>query len=169
MAREEIDRIGTILRHLLDIHRPHSSKSTPVDLNAIIERVLLLTAGTLADQRIEVERSLDSNLPTVQGRPDQLTQVVLNVTLNAAEAMPHGGTLHFKTFQQHQHIVLRVIDNGVGMTSEVQSHVFEPFFITKPKGTGLGLTISQRILGQYNGTIELTSTPYVGTTITIMF
>ncbi len=175
LAREEIDRISGILRHLLDLHRPGSGTFVPIDLTELVERVLLLTSGTMAERSIELERDLSRELPPLYGRIDQLTQVLLNLTLNALESMAEGGTVRFVTRAvkgdngRDTHLVLEITDSGHGMSIETQSHIFEPFFTTKPGGTGIGLAVSQKIIAQHKGVISVHSVPSVGSTFTITF
>jgi PAS domain S-box-containing protein len=176
LAREEIDRISGILRHLLDLHRPGSGTFVPINLTDLVERVLLLTGGTMAERKVELERDLAQELPLLNGRVDQLTQVLLNLTLNAVEAMTEGGTLRFVTralntnnHEQSPKVVLEISDSGHGMSAETQSHIFEPFFTTKPGGTGIGLAVSQKIIAQHGGKITVRSEPSLGSTFTITF
>lgn len=175
VAREEIDRISNILRNLLDLHRPHHDLDVWVDLNALVDRVLLLTGGTLSDRGIEVARELAPSLPSLRGRPDQLTQVLLNLILNAIEAMPNGGMLRLQTGKHvaYQHgasaVFVEIADSGAGIRPEIQEQIFEPFFTTKPHGSGLGLAISHKIIAQHKGHMIIRSTPHAGTTFTISF
>ncbi len=99
MMRDEIERISTIVRQLLDLYRSETSTVADVNLNALIERVLLLISGTLAKHRIGVEHDLAPDIPPLQGRADQLTQVLINLIMNAVDAMPDGGTLYVWTWQ----------------------------------------------------------------------
>lgn len=184
LASEEIDRIGRIINQLLDLYRPNMRALARVDINALIERVLLLTSGTLSRHGIDVERHLAPALPPLWGVADHLTQVLLNLILNAVAAMPNGGKLCFHT-QLHavpdalmdnqqpagwrQSLRLEISDSGSGIPQEVQPHIFEPFFTTKPEGSGLGLTVSRRIIVQHGGNISVHSTPGSGTTFTLLF
>lgn len=175
VARDEIDRISGILRNLLDLHRPYHGLERWVDLNGLIDRVLLLTGSTVSERGIEVVCQLAPDLPALCGRPDQLTQVLLNLTLNAIEAMPHGGELRLRTGKHESYqagapsVFVEIVDSGVGIRPEIQEQIFEPFFTTKPHGSGLGLAISHKIVTQHNGSITLRSIPQVGTTFTLIF
>ncbi|HWQ12172.1 MAG TPA: CHASE4 domain-containing protein [Roseiflexaceae bacterium] len=97
IAQEEIRRISAILRSLLAVHRPADNAPAPLQVNALVERLLLLTGGALGDRGVYVERALGADLPPVRGRADQLTQVLLNLLMNAADAMPEGGTITVRT------------------------------------------------------------------------
>lgn len=178
LVNDEIERISGIVRQLLDIYRHDNMQVGPVDINQLIERVVLLTSGTLANQRISVDRQLAADLPLLQGRADQLSQVFLNLIVNAIDAMPQGGLLHIQTRLQRKTprkkasrptraVIIDITDSGPGMSKEVQARIFEPFFTTRPNGTGLGLAISKNIISQHNGTIGVASTPGQRSTFTI--
>jgi PAS domain S-box-containing protein len=181
LVRDEIARIGAILRQLLDFYQPGDSAATTIDLNAMVERVLLLTSATLTKHGIAVKRELAPHLPLIQGRADHLTQVLLNLTLNAVDAMPHGGRLRLATRTENgdsahhtppggsQSVVLQIADSGVGMAPDVRARAFEPFFTTKSGGSGLGLAISWRIMRQHGGSIAIDSAPGAGSTFTLVF
>jgi two-component system NtrC family sensor kinase len=183
LARDELHRVSHILRQLLDLYRPSMSADAPVDLNALIERVLLLTSSSLARQGIDVQCELMSQPPTLYGRADGLTQMLLNLIFNALQAMPHGGTLALRTRAMQtepdqpadpssaatMQLVLEIEDSGVGMTPEVQERIFDPFFTTKADGSGLGLAITQKIVSEHQGRILVRSTPNIGTIFTISF
>jgi len=193
LVREEIDRVGTIVRQLLHLFRPDATNTAPVDINALIERIALLMSGTLAKHTISLVSQLEPDLPLIQGRAHQLTQVLLNLITNAIDAMSAGGTLTIQTrtaSQDHAHIALvgqlndageqqtladlmpalliEIRDTGPGMTSDIQQRIFESFFTTKPQGTGLGLAISQKIVQQHHGAILAESIATKGSTFTIV-
>ncbi len=176
LAREEIQRVGSILRQLLDLYRPDSSTSAPIDINMLIGRELLLLGSTLARQGIRVEHDLAANLPPLWGRADELAQVLLNLIANAIQAMPRGGHLQLRTFLQDRsngseqpHLVIEITDTGVGIPPEVQERIFEPFFTTRSDGSGLGLSISTKIVNAHGGTLSCRSTPGVGSTFILTF
>ncbi len=188
LAGEEIERISRIVHQLLDLYRPPQKTLRSLDINALIERVLLLTGSTLTRHGIDVENDLAPDLPLFWGDPDHLTQVLLNLILNAVAAMPDGGQLRFRTrssidplaptsflplpepcHTESKFVVIYISDTGCGIAPNVLSHIFEPFFTTRPDGSGLGLTISRRIIAQHGGTINVESVPGVGTTFVIVF
>jgi PAS domain S-box-containing protein len=154
----EIERVGRILHQLLDFCRPGPDHIVPLNVNGVIERVLFLSSGTLAKQRIVVERHLAKHLPRLQAQPDALNQIVLNLLLNAIEAMPDGGTLRVQTDLQTENndtisLIIKISDTGVGISPDVQNKIFTPFFTTKKDGTGIGLTVCQNLVSQYDGYI----------------
>lgn len=183
-AIEETQRVGRIVRQLLDLYRPTATHIGPVDVNALIERLLLLTGKRSRDQGIMIKCTLAEQLPAIWGRADELMQVVLNLLINAIEAMPNGGILHVLTewTDQVSHpagtptltdngagfLLIKIIDSGQGISPDLESSVFNPFFTTKENGTGLGLSISAQLVQQLGGSISLESQVGSGCTFTIM-
>lgn len=186
-ASEEVERIGHILHELLEFSRPRNTSNVLVDVTMLLERVLLLSSGTMARQRITVTRHMAPEIPLVPGLPGELTQILLNIVLNAVDAMPDGGKLFVTTrvdapededvpdvpdVPADQHptppIVVEIADTGVGIPPELVAKIFEPFFTTKSSGTGLGLAVSQKLIQRYHGHITVTSAPGKGTTFTIV-
>jgi two-component system NtrC family sensor kinase len=179
LAQEEIDRIGHILRQLLDLYRAGSGSPVEIDCNAQIERMLLLTGSTLARHGIHVQRDLQPDLPPLLGHTEQITQVLINLILNAVDAMPSGGELAIRTGvmpaacqdtppeSQAGTLFIELSDTGIGMAAEVQARIFEPFFTTKPDGSGLGLAVSQKLIRQHGGSLTVQSTPEAGSTFLI--
>jgi two-component system NtrC family sensor kinase len=173
LAEEEIERIVQVLARLRDLYRPRADVVKPVDVNALIESVLLLTGKQLERGRIRVLRELDPALPKVQGVADQLKQVLLNLVLNAAEAMAGGGLLHVQTYVQGdpsggRMAVITVTDTGTGIPEEQLPHLFDGLHTTKERGMGLGLYTSKAIIERHMGRISAQSTPGEGTTFTIV-
>ncbi len=175
LVSDEICRVSGLLRRLLDLHRPGDGSIELIDCNAVIERVLLLLGGALAGNGIHVERSLATQLPRVSGQRDALTQVMLNLVLNAVDAMPYGGVLHITTRSANETldrspipcVQIIVEDTGPGITPDLQERIFDPFFTTKPHGSGLGLTVSRQIVEQHGGTLRVQSAPGRGATFII--
>jgi PAS domain S-box-containing protein len=167
IAQEEIRRISTILRSLLAIHRPSGGQAAGLDVNPLIERLLLLTSGTLGDRSVYVECDLASELPPALAQADQLTQVLLNLVMNAADAMPAGGTITLRTSAATECIRIEVSDTGSGVPPAIRARIFDPFFTTKPEGSGLGLAISRQIIEDHGGRLTLADTPAGGATFVV--
>jgi PAS domain S-box-containing protein len=168
LAREEIQRVGFILRQLLELHRP-SSAPAPINVNDLVERVLLLTGGSLRRQGIYVMRDLAAGLPTVLGRADELTQVLLNLIFNAMQAMARGGRLTMRTALEQPEggvarVVISVIDNGMGVDPANIERIFEPFYTTRAEGSGLGLAVSRQLVEGHGGALWIESTLGEGAT-----
>jgi len=181
IAGSEIERIAAIVRRMRDFYRPAREGLQPTDLHAVLESVLELTNKQLQHSDVVVERCFQQKeagvLPMIQANADQLKQVFLNLVLNAIDAMPAGGTLRISTALENEKpgfsekirfLRIQFSDTGEGMPSEVLSHLFEPFFTTKEHGSGLGLSISYRIIQSHGGEITVTSQVGVGTTFTIL-
>src|SRR5205809_410581 len=174
IAQRETQRMARILRQMLGFYRP-TKVVTQVDVNALIDEAEALVAKQLRAAKVMVARELDPELPPIRGSADQLKQVLLNLFLNAAEAMPEGGTLSVATRYgagegdiPYDAVRIEGRDTGVGIDEETQARIFEPFFSTKAqRGTGLGLWVSHGIVQGHGGTIKVKSRPGQGTTFTI--
>lgn len=179
LAEKEIKRVGTIVTQLKDLYRPITEEIGPVDIHELLERVLNLVSGKLVEQRVQVERLFSSSLPLLQGRPDQLSQVFLNLIVNAINAMSGNGKLTVQTEVELQRtdddepetrwLVVKIRDTGVGIDPNDQEHIFEPFFTTREQGTGLGLFVSKKVMLEHGGRISVSSQPGQGTTFTTAF
>ena len=176
------ERASDLTRQLLAFARRKHFPKSPVPLNRIVEETLLILRRTL-DKNIQIEVDCAAELPDVLGDAGQLSQVVMNLCLNAAEAMAeNGGTLTVRTrsgpMEERERSVLAqrgkepadvvwltVQDTGVGMSAEVRDHIFDPFFTTKSKqgGTGLGLSIVYGIVTNHGGDVRVLSNPGEGT------
>jgi PAS domain S-box-containing protein len=178
IVQREIERIASIVRRTRDFYRPAQEAAERVDLHAIAESVLNLTGKQLQHGGVAVERDWAADLPAIEANPDHLKQVILNLVLNAVDAMPSGGTLRIVTAadqmpgsgdrQPQLAVRITVRDTGRGMSPEVQARLFEPFFTTKEDGAGLGLPISYGIIQAHHGDIAVTSQEGVGTTFSIL-
>jgi PAS domain S-box-containing protein len=166
----ETTRAGQIVRDLLDFARERPAAKQPLDVNDVVRQTIRLLGNQKAFQQIYVEADLAEGLPWIHGDLNQLQQVLLNLSLNACEAMPGGGRLTIRTSRQNAKVLVKVIDTGCGIKKEHLDQIFEPFFSTKPvgKGTGLGLSISYGIVQQHGGTLEVESQVGEGTTFTVV-
>jgi len=166
----ETTRASEIVRGLLDFARERPAEKEPLDVNDVIRRTVRLLGNQQAFQQITLDENLQDDLPQVEGDRNQLQQVLLNLSLNACEAMPQGGTLSISTSVQNGTVTVKVADTGCGIKKEHLDRVFEPFFSTKPvgEGTGLGLSVSYGIVRQHDGALEVESEEGKGTTFTIL-
>ena len=167
------DRATDLTRQLLAFSRRHTVKPALVNLNQLVQQMERMLRRVLGEH-IHLLTDLAREGAFVHADPGQLEQVVLNIALNARDAMPSGGTLTLKTTSSSRPIsgigaavVLSVSDTGTGIASDVLPHVFEPFFTTKEHGNGLGLSTSYGIIKQAGGEIDVESTPGAGTTFRI--
>jgi two-component system NtrC family sensor kinase len=167
---DETLRCRKIVKGLLDFARQTKPQKQQLNLNKVVDDILALVRNQASFQNIAIRTDLDPNLPPVLADVDQMRQVVLNIILNAADAMQQGGTLHLNSrFEsQSNQVILRISDTGPGIPFEIQDKLFEPFFSTKKTGTGLGLAIAYGIMERHNGQRKVESSPGRGTTIVII-
>jgi len=167
VARSEVNRLDSIVTQFLRAIRPSRPQLRPENLNTIIEEAVRFFAPELQDREIVVEQELRSDLPVLQVDRDQMKQAFYNVIKNSLEAMHRHGTLRIRTDMDDTHVIIRFVDTGGGMSAESLSRVFEPYFTTKPSGTGLGLLIVRRIVREHGGELSIESPQRKGLTITI--
>jgi PAS domain S-box-containing protein len=170
VAMTETQRMAELIGRLRDAYRPTSAEHfRPESLNGIVKEVQKLMAAHLRQNNVEVELDLDPALPPVQGLRDQLKQAMLNLSLNAVEAMPEGGQLTIRTRYQPDigGLRLMVSDTGEGIDMTTLPNIFDPFFTTKENGTGLGLALTHDIVERHGGWIEVESRLGHGTTFTV--
>ena len=169
----KIEHLNKIVEQILDFARTTEPQFAPVSLNDLVDELGLLVRHKLANQGIKLVRNLQSDLPMVAGDAPQLEQAFLNVMLNAAEAMPEGGTLTIKSYLlllegEPAQVVVEFKDTGAGMSEELQKRAFKTVLTTtKAKGSGLGLAIVGRIIETHHGQIRVRSRIGRGTTIRI--
>jgi len=168
IARDQLTRIARIIERMREFYRPDRGAMAPCDIHHLLEETLALAGLTMRHQPTQVIFTLAHDLPSVVGNGDQLRQVFLNLTLNAIEAMPNGGTLTVHTIAGPTVALIEIQDTGVGVPAELRPRLFEPFFTNKPNGTGLGLSISAHIVTQHGGQIELDSVEGQGSTFRIV-
>ncbi len=164
MIDKEVERCTRIVDGLLDFSRPKGKTKGPVSLNRLVADTLFLLKHHQRFRHLQVVQELDPAEPVAAGNSEQLTQVLLALTLNAVDAMEEGGTLTLRTSAgrgRADETLLEVEDTGVGIPRADQGKIFEPFFTTKPpgRGTGLGLSICYGIVEDHRGRIEVDSAP----------
>lgn len=167
ILRSELQRLHRIVDNFLRFSKPSIPEVKPLDLNALVERVLSLVAFEAADHSVTIETRFDPALDSVPADEGQLAQVVLNLVINALQAMPSGGSLGATTQLQDGWAELAVRDTGEGIPQELLPHVFDPYFSTRRGGVGLGLSIAHRIVEGHRGTIDVESHVGKGTVIIV--
>jgi len=162
-------RCRKIVKGLLDFSRQTRPQRTLLDLNQVVEDTLALVRNQTVFRNTRIVYELDPHLPTVLADADQMRQVVLNLVLNAAEAMVQGGELRLASSvdSAKQAVELRISDTGPGIPDEVRVRIFEPFFTTKKTGTGLGLAVAYGIIQRHHGEIRIETSRGRGTTFII--
>jgi two-component system, NtrC family, sensor kinase len=169
----EVKRISDLMLRLREFSRPVQLDTSPTDLHALLDTILNLTGKQMQRHHIQIKRHWDQAVPVIIASPDQLTQVFMNLVLNAIDVMPGGGELTISTSADRSRadfpiIRIQVSDTGLGIPPEVLPRIFEPFFTTKEDGTGLGLAISFEIVKSLGGEITVASQPGTGTTFTVV-
>jgi two-component system, NtrC family, sensor histidine kinase HydH len=173
---EEVNRLNKIVSQFLDYARPYRGDQKPLDLNDVVRKTMHLLEKVEGATNVEILTNLVDGLPQVRADAEQLRQVFLNLSLNALQAMPQGGKLQVSTSLRRStrrgaasaFLEVRFRDTGMGIPANDLRNLFIPFFTTKEKGTGLGLPISQRIIENHGGTIEVRSQPGAGSTFTVL-
>ncbi len=158
---DECKRIDELIRNLLNFAKPPKPQFVMTDVNAILDRTIAFSVAhssalSKTDNRLDIKKYLDSNIPEIMADPMKLQQAFLNLLLNASHSMPHGGALTIKTsyIEKEAILVIEISDTGEGIDEMAEARIFQPFFTTKPKGTGLGLAITKRLIEQHDGTIN---------------
>lgn len=169
----ECRRLSGILDNFLKFARPGSVGLHEVDITALINHIMALMRFEAEERQIRLVQVTDEELPSVLGDETQISQVLVNIVVNAFHAMPNGGLCQIAAVQRDEEgkpwVEITVKDSGVGITKEQLAHLFEPFYTTKPSGTGLGLAIAYRIMQDHGGTIQVSSVPGSGTTVVMQF
>jgi signal transduction histidine kinase len=167
VAKGELNRLDYIVTQFLQAIRPAAPQLKPGSLNEAMERTLDLLRPELENRGLNVKLKLAEPLPLAPIDAMQIQQVLVNLIKNAMQAMTKGGTLTLQTGERSDEAWLSVSDNGGGIPPEQISRIFEPFYTTKKKGTGLGLMIVQRIVRAHDGRIDLESHVGRGTTFRV--
>ncbi len=185
IIQEASEAAALLTQQLLSISRRHVVRVEPISISEVIESSLRVIQG-ITGERVRLVADLMQKPPLVSGDRSQLQQVLLNLVVNARDAMPDGGTLVIETTAvdaagnelDRNHlgadgtfVRLRVEDTGIGMSEDVKARIFEPFFTTKSQtlGSGLGLAVTHGIVEQHNGSIAVTTAPNQGSTFDVMF
>ena len=168
IIRKECARLNRLLTSLLDFARPRRPEWRAVDLSKVLDSVIDLV-GHSTGKGIQFHKETAPILPTLLGDEEQLTQVMLNLTLNAAQAMPGGGDVWLTARQERDGIVIQISDQGPGIPEADMDKIFDPFFTTKDTGTGLGLAVVHQIVTQHGGTVTVTRNQDNGTTFSLFF
>lgn len=158
IAKVEIERIDKLVSEFVRIARPPKLSKTPASINELVKSVIVLLEPQAAMQKIIMASELASDLPAVEIDIEQIEQVLLNLAINAFDAVPAGGTVIFRTSQNEKTIAIKVEDTGGGIAPDAIERIFDPFFTTKEKGSGLGLSIAQKIVTQHEGKLVAENT-----------
>jgi PAS domain S-box-containing protein len=167
VAKGEITRLDYIITQFLQAIRPSAPQFTPASISDVARETLELLGPELENRGLNIKEKLARRLPLTPMDAGQMKQVLVNLIKNAMQAMTRGGTLTVNTGGTSDDVWVSIADTGEGIARDQISHIFEPFYTTKKKGTGLGLMIVQRIVRQHQGRIEVESGAGQGTTFRI--
>jgi PAS domain S-box-containing protein len=171
IARKETERVSHIIRQMLGFAR-RPGEVDWVDVNQLLEETLVLMEKRMRQLRIRITSAFDESLPLIRARADQLRQVFLNLIINAQQAIKGDGQIEITTSRYEQSlqpsIVVQLSDSGIGIPEDDLARIFDPFFSTGKKGTGLGLWVTQDIVRQHGGRIEVSSEVGRGTVFSIV-
>ena len=165
----QVKRLNTTLSDLLNFARPREPEITPCDLAGLARPMLALIRSDAHKHRIQIVAELPADLPAINADATQIQQAILNLLLNAVQAMPDGGTLTVRAAADASRVRLTIQDTGGGIPAEIREKIFAPFFPTKHRGTGLGLAITRTILENHHGTIRVDSQAGCGAVFTLEF
>jgi PAS domain S-box-containing protein len=169
LSLSETQRLSEMLRNMLSFSKPEEEKRGPVKIGELIEGILLVMEKQMREAGIQVQTSFDPDIPEILASSNQMRQVVLNLLINAKEAMPRGGTLTLRTGREDNKVLIHIQDTGVGISEEIRDKIFEAFFTTKKKvkGVGLGLSVCYGIIKDHGGDIKVESEKGKGTAFVI--
>ncbi|HEY3296042.1 MAG TPA: ATP-binding protein [bacterium] len=169
LIQESVERLRHIVGSMLDLNRTAPAARMPVSLNSLVQKVIALLQQQIREHNVQVHLELAQDLPSVAGSAQELQQVILNLTLNAIEAMPNGGDLTITSAAKDDRVELNVQDSGVGIAPEHVAQIFEPFFTFRVSGTGtgLGLYLTKNIIEMHQGTIAVESAQSQGARFTV--
>ncbi len=167
--KENIDRISKIVRELVDFSRPPGFEKKIIQITDVIKTALGIVRYDKRIKKVDFKTNLDPELPFINVVPDQILQVLINILINALDAINGEGIIEVNTKHDDDFIYIEIKDNGCGMPPEVVAQIFDPFFTTKEvgKGTGLGLSVSYGIIKKFKGDILVHSKPEIGSRFTI--
>tara|TARA_B100000614_G_scaffold125533_1_gene112204 strand:+ start:1138 stop:2868 length:1731 start_codon:yes stop_codon:yes gene_type:complete len=167
LMTEEVDRVNRVISELLEFARPSDLKLKKINVSELINHSLRLITHEAETSGVKIIKTVADDLPKVDADADRLTQVLLNLYLNALQAMDEGGKLTVGAKHKERNLVIDIADSGIGIPEELLSQIFDPYFTTKSSGTGLGLAIAHKIVESHNGAIEVRSAQSSGTLISI--
>ncbi len=164
---EASSRLNNIVTEFLDFARPKTPNREECRLDEIVDRILSFMSPELEKEKVAVHNHIDGRPLKIYADPHLLYMAFLNILLNAVQSMKNGGTITIRAEEERKHYLIQTEDTGIGINSDAIKKVFDPFFSTKDKGSGLGLSIVRNIIESHNGIIWLESSPGSGTTVNI--
>ena len=167
IIKSEVDKINSLITQLLEFSKPTSLVLVSVGPHKLLDYTLDILSAEILKNNIKIIKNYKVGADSVKADSNKLKHVLFNIIRNAIEAMQYGGTLSINTLNQKDSFVIEIADTGYGIKRDDLKKVFQPFFSTKPEGTGLGLAVAESIIAEHNGNISAKSAIGKGTTFTI--
>ena len=167
IIQHEATRINKLTTNLLNFAKPQSPEPVQSDINELVQETAHLLSLEAKEQNIQIELITDKDIPLFNFDYNQVKQVLLNLVINAFDAVERGGKIKIGTYKSKESIILMIEDNGKGISKEDLENIFNPFFTTKTRGTGLGLAISKKIAKEHGGDLQIESMPSRGSRFTL--
>ena len=169
IIHKESQRLNRLLTDFLDFARPRPPKYQSINVDTLLSAVIQLASHAVGRNSVQIRKETPETLPPLQGDPELVKQMLLNLVINAIQAMPNGGEVVLSASQQQEHLLIGVHDEGCGIPLEIRDKIFDPFFTTKDGGTGLGLAVAHQIVEQHGGTLRAEANPSGGVTLSASF
>ncbi len=167
VAAVEVSRLDTIITNFLRAIRPTPPQTAPISMEVLLHETLKLLQSSIEDRRIRIALDCQAAMPQVPADAGQLQQAFFNLIKNALQATPDGGSMDIALWHDDHNAGITIHDHGTGIAPEAFGRLFDPYFTTKPDGTGLGLIIVQRIVHDHGGRLDIRSEPGEGSAFTI--
>ena len=168
-ARNEVERLDSIINQFLKALRPAKLRLEPTQLRNVLEETLSFMQHEIRDRKVQVICDWDDSLPLISADPAQLKQAFYNIIRNAIQAMSGGGTLTIQCCEAEENIVMRISDTGSGIEPENMAKLFQPYFSTKESGNGIGLMVVERVFREHGAKLSIESAGGKGTSFIITF
>ena len=168
IIHKEIQRLNRLLTNLLDFARPRKPEFQAMEPGRLFDAIINLTGHSAQQKGIDISKDIPSPVPAFECDPEQMKQVILNLTINAVQAMTDPGQIVLSAQQNGASVVIGVRDQGPGIPEEDLDKIFDPFFTTKDAGTGLGLSVVHQIVTQHGGTVTVQKNPGRGTMFSLV-
>jgi signal transduction histidine kinase len=165
---EESERLNNIITDFLNFARPREPNLSACKVEEIIDKNITYLANQLTENRYKVDKRLGDNLPEIMADSEMLYQAFLNIFINAMQAMPDGGKISVNIFSVNGSVAVQIEDDGNGIENEIMEKIWDPFFTTKEKGTGLGLGIVKNLVEAHGGNLNIENLPERGARVTIL-
>jgi signal transduction histidine kinase len=167
IIQRESRRLNRLLTSFLDFAKPRRPDLKVVEIDELLNSVIALAQHAGNNRRLEIRKDTPPGLATLECDPEQLKQVLLNLIMNAIQAMPHGGTIVLAARENGDTVTIDVHDQGCGISEDNLDRVFDPFFTTKDTGSGLGLSVADQIIRQHGGMLTIARSSPEGATVRI--